>query len=227
MARGRVGVVFQKTGLPADLTVEELLSVFGAYHPAPVPPTALVRELELTELLGCRYGRLSGGQQRLVQFALAVIGRPGLLVLDEPTTGLDPDVRRRLWSCLVGLAERGATVLLTTHYLEEADRLADHVLVIHRGELVFDASPAELKAQAGTKSIRCRTKLDDERLRSLPGVVRIHREGAETRLDSLTAEESLRSLLKLDPTLADLTVSGGDLESAVAALASRRPEVRG
>ena len=216
--RQRISAMLQQGALPDDLTVFELLRLFASYYRAPLDLKSLAQQLALEPLLSTRYVRLSGGQQRLTQFALALVGNPQLLVLDEPTTGLDPDARAALWAHVVGLAEKGRTILVTTHYLEEADRLADRVLLIHQGRLVADASPGALKSKAAAKQIRCRTQLDRARLETLPNVASVQEVGADTVIDSLHAEDTLRALLSADESLHDLRVTGGDLESAIRVL---------
>ncbi len=144
--RDRVGVVGQSTGAGNALTVRETLDHFAHYHATPVPTAELLADVGLTEAARTRVDRLSGGQRRRLEVALGVQGRPELLFLDEPTTGMDPVARRRFWSLVEGLRDRGTTVLLTTHYLDEAAHLADRVGVISAGRLVEVAPPAELGA---------------------------------------------------------------------------------
>ena len=151
-ARGGLGV--QSTSLDPQLTVAEALGIFASLFPRPRP---LAEVLELTDLAGeagTRVGRLSGGQQRRVDVGIGIVGRPELLFLDEPTTGLDPAARRHAWTVIEGLTAAGTTVLLTTHYLEEAQRLADRVLVLTRGRLVADARPEQLRRRGAPTVIR-------------------------------------------------------------------------
>ena len=216
--RENMAAVLQKAGLPDDLTVAELLSLFGRYYAQAWPTGEIADRLELGPWLNRRYGQLSGGQQRWVQFAIALVGDPQVLVLDEPTTGLDPDARSAFWAHLIVLAEQGRTVLVTTHYLEEADRVADRVLLIHRGRLIADDDPSGLKQRAAAKRIRCRTTLDNEALRGLPALVETNRDGTYADLRTLDAEATLRSLFERDADVRDLTVTGGDLESAIRTL---------
>ena len=152
--RARVGLVLQSTSLDPQLTVAEALGIFASLFPRPRP---LAEVLELTDLAGeagTRVGRLSGGQQRRVDVGIGIVGRPELLFLDEPTTGLDPAARRHAWTVIEGLTAAGTTVLLTTHYLEEAQRLADRVLVLTRGRLVADARPEQLRRRGAPTVIR-------------------------------------------------------------------------
>jgi ABC-2 type transport system ATP-binding protein len=144
--RARIGVVGQTTGDGNALTVRETLDHFARYHATPVPTAELLADVGLAEAARTRVEKLSGGQRRRLEVALGVQGRPELLFLDEPTTGMDPVARRQFWSLVEGLRDRGTTVLLTTHYLDEAAHLADRVGVISAGRLIEVAPPAELGA---------------------------------------------------------------------------------
>ena len=142
--------------------------------------------------------------------ALALCGDPELLFLDEPTAGLDVEVRRRLWSVIRELAAEGRTIVLTTHYLEEADALADRVGVLHRGRLVAEGTPAEIKARVGGRVIRCATALSDDELRALPGVRGVRRHGSRVELAVDEAEPVLRAMLARDAALSALAGIGLD-----------------
>jgi ABC-2 type transport system ATP-binding protein len=151
--RARVGLVLQSTSLDREPTVRELLTLFARLYPDPRPVTDVLELMGLGPEAGARIGTLSGGQQRRVDIALAVVGRPEVLFLDEPTTGLDPEARRRCWAAVASLTAAGTTILLTTHYLEEADHLADRVVILSGGRIVADAPPAELRAASGLSTI--------------------------------------------------------------------------
>jgi ABC-2 type transport system ATP-binding protein len=152
--RARIGLVLQSTSLDDQLSVRELLTVFALLYPAPRPVPEVLELVGLTDDADARVGALSGGQRRRVDVALGIIGRPELLFLDEPTTGLDPEARRRAWAGVEHLASTGTTVVLTTHYIEEADRLADRVLVLSDGRIVADTTPEQLRARAGPSTVR-------------------------------------------------------------------------
>jgi ABC-2 type transport system ATP-binding protein len=152
--RARTGLVLQSTSLDPQLTVGEALGIFAALFPRPRPVAEVLELIDLADAAGTRIGRLSGGQQRRVDVGLGIVGRPELLFLDEPTTGLDPAARRQAWTTIEGLTTTGTTVLLTTHYLEEAQRLADRVLVLAHGRLVADARPGELRGDGAATVIR-------------------------------------------------------------------------
>jgi len=154
--RARIGLVLQSTSLDAQLTVAEALMLSGVLYPKPRRVAEVLDLIDLVSDARTRIGALSGGQRRRVDLGLAIIGQPEMLFLDEPTTGLDPEARRRLWSVIETLTAAGTTVLLTTHYLDEAQYLASRVIVLADGRVVADASPDELRAMGGVPVITFR-----------------------------------------------------------------------
>ncbi|WP_370022364.1 ABC transporter ATP-binding protein [Planotetraspora sp. GP83] len=150
--RSRVGIVAQTMEDAPELSVRETVRHFAAYYPDPKDPDEVIAQVGLTESANKRIRQLSGGQRRRVDVALGVIGRPELLFLDEPTTGFDPEARRNFWELIEGLAHDGTTIVLTTHYLEEAETLADRVAVIARGRIVAEGDPATLGGRATAKA---------------------------------------------------------------------------
>ena len=216
--RQRIGVMMQDAELPDRLTVRELIGLFASYYPNPLPSEEIIDRCELDGFATARFGRLSGGQKRRTQFALALVGNPDLIFLDEPTTGLDADARRRLWSNVRGAASAGATIILTTHYLEEADALADRVAVIDRGRIIADDTADALRAKVGGSVIRCATELDTPALSRLPEVRHVQRTGRFAELLVGDAVAALRSLIEASPGLSDLTVRPPSLEDAFEAL---------
>lgn len=153
-ARQRLGVMLQASGVPETLRVRELVTEFRGYYPSPLPLAAVVDAAGLSGLENRLFGELSGGQQRRVMFGIALSGDPELLFFDEPTTGLDVEVRRSLWATLRDLTRSGRGVVLTTHYLEEAERLADQVHIIDRGGLIASGTPLELTRGGEVSTIR-------------------------------------------------------------------------
>lgn len=143
-ARARIGIVLQQCEVPPELSVREVVELFAACYPAPLPVDQALALTGLEEQAARRAGRLSGGQQRRLHVAIALVGDPELLFLDEPTTGFDPAARRRAWTVIAGLQALGKTIVLTTHYMEEAQSLADRVVVIDRGAVLAAGSPTEL-----------------------------------------------------------------------------------
>lgn len=217
-ARGRMGVMLQEAGLPRTLTVREQIDLFRGYYREPRPLDEIIRLAGLEGLERRRCGALSGGQQRRVQFALAIAGRPDFLVLDEPTTGMDIDARRALWAAVRAEIARGCAVLLTTHHLDEAESLADRIVVIDHGRVIADGSPEAIKSRVSGVAIRCRTRLSDVELASLARVTGVSRDGGKVTLLTTSAPATLRELLARDETVDDLTVTGASLEDAVTRL---------
>ncbi|MFT7866645.1 MULTISPECIES: ABC transporter ATP-binding protein [Amycolatopsis] len=150
--RARLGIVLQTATDAAELSVAETVRHFAKYYPAPRDPDEVIDKVGLTEKAGARVKALSGGQRRRVDVALGIIGRPQLLFLDEPTTGFDPEARRQFWTLISDLAAEGTTILLTTHYLDEAEALADRVAVIARGEIVAQDTPQNLGGRAAAEA---------------------------------------------------------------------------
>lgn len=213
-ARRGIGVMLQSAALPETLNVAELIQLSASYYPAPRDLTDVAALAGIEDLLKRRYGKLSGGQQRRVQFALAVCGRPRLLFLDEPTVGLDLPARQQLWATVRALVAEGTAVVLTTHYLEEAERLADRVCVLLRGRIVSDGSVDALRARVIHRSIRCVSTLDAAVLATWPGVVQINRDGDYLQLRSDRVESVVRQLLQADPALSGLEVQPAGLGEA-------------
>ncbi|MEV5715615.1 ABC transporter ATP-binding protein [Amycolatopsis mediterranei] len=150
--RARLGIVLQTATDAAELSVAETVRHFAKYYPDPRDPDEVIDKVGLTEKAGSRIKTLSGGQRRRVDVALGIIGRPELLFLDEPTTGFDPEARRQFWALISDLAAEGTTILLTTHYLDEAEALADRVAVIARGEIVAQDTPQNLGGRAAAEA---------------------------------------------------------------------------
>jgi len=150
--RSRVGIVWQDESAPAELTVRETVRHFARYYPSPRNPEEVIALVGLGEKADSRIKALSGGQRRRLDVALGVIGGPELLLLDEPTTGFDPAARRQFWELIRRLADEGTTIVLTTHYLEEAETLAHRLAVIARGRVVAEGEPAALRERYGTEA---------------------------------------------------------------------------
>lgn len=216
--RQRIGVMLQSAGIPDNLRVDELLDLTRSYYPAPRALADCVAFAGLEGLLDRRYGRLSGGQQRRVQFALAICGKPEVLFLDEPTTGLDIDARQRMWATIRQLVSEGTGVLLTTHYLEEAEALAQRVVVLNRGRVAAAGTMQEIRAHVSQRRIRCLSSLDIAMVAAWPGVqdaVRGH-DGNPERIEILTdnAETVLRRMLAEDAALGDIEIQRAGLADA-------------
>jgi ABC-2 type transport system ATP-binding protein len=213
-ARQRLGAMLQVSGVPETLRVGELLRQFRGYYPNPLPLDAIVDAAGLGGLERRLFGDLSGGQQRRVLFGIALSGDPDLLFFDEPTTGLDVSVRRSLWATLRDLTRSGRGVVLTTHYLEEADALADRIVVVDRGRVIAEGTPTQIKARVPGRRIRAHTAVTARHVRDWPGVTTASKDGSWLELLVVDAEPVLRELLAADRTLAQLTVTEPSLEEA-------------
>jgi ABC-2 type transport system ATP-binding protein len=217
-ARRRIGVMLQSAVFDGRVRVAECVAHYARCYPAPL---AVREALELAgiEDLGDRtITKLSGGQKQRLMFALALAGNPELLFLDEPTASLDVEARRALWATLRRLAEDGRTIVLTTHYLEEADALADRIVVINQGRAIAEGSPAEIKSRTALRHIRCVTQISRATLETLAGVESVRSDGTRMEVATLHAEQVLREMFRIDPQLADLEVTGARLEDAFLAL---------
>ena len=164
--RPRVGVMLQSGGIPPAVRPSEYLGVLAKFHAHPLDPAWLLDRLGLSGAARTPFKRLSGGQQQRVSLAASVIGRPELVFLDEPTSGLDPQARHATWDLIEGLRAAGASVILTTHHMEEAERLADHVAIVDHGRMVAEGTPAELTGTAGQVRFRAEPGLDTDALLS-------------------------------------------------------------
>jgi ABC-2 type transport system ATP-binding protein len=223
-ARRRTGVMLQISKVPETLKVREHVHLFCSYYPSPMAVDDALAAAGLTDVADRKYGELSGGQRQRVQFALAICGNPDLLFLDEPTVGLDVESRRGFWQEVRRLAARGRSILLTTHYLEEADALADRIIVLNRGTIVADGAPHQVKALAASRRIRCVTSLGADRVRALPSVQSVRHDGASLEILTNDAEEVMRRLFANDPALSGLEVAGAGLEEAFLTLTSTSAE---
>ena len=216
--RIRTGAMLQVGRVPETLRVREHIDLFSAYYPTPLSAKEILATAGLENLGERKFGDLSGGQRQRVLFALAICGDPDLLLLDEPTVGLDVEARRLLWDEIRFLVSRGKTVLLTTHYLQEADALADRIAVINQGEIIAEGTPAIIKAQTAGKKIRCITSLSITTLRGIPGVIDVTPDREAVELRTGEAEPVVRELLARDATLSGLEISSAGLEEAFLAL---------
>ncbi len=216
--RMRIGAMLQVGRVPDTLRVGEHIDLFSSYYPHPLPLARTLAIAGLGQLKRREFGELSGGEKQRLLFALALCGDPDVLFLDEPTVGLDVEARRALWQEIRKLIARGKTVLLTTHYLQEADELAHRVVVINKGKIIAEGTPAEIKAQTAGRRIRCVSRLDLPTVSAIPGVIeaRLDREALEIRVSE--AEPVLRQLLARDSQLSGVEVTSAGLEDAFLAL---------
>ena len=211
--RTRLGSTPQETALPPTLRVGEVVDFVGRHFADRVPTAALAEQFGFGDLLRRQTGSLSGGQQRRLAVALAFVGRPRLVLLDEPTTGLDVDARRTLWDAIRRQHELGATIVLTSHYLEEIEALAERVVVLGGGRVITDASLRDVLGLVGIHRVRLRTT-DPGAVERLAGVVQASRDGDAVELDVRDADAFVRDLVRSEVPFTDLAVRGATLEEA-------------
>jgi ABC-2 type transport system ATP-binding protein len=225
-ARSRCGVMLQESGLPGQLRVRELVDLFGSYYPHPISPDRAIAMAGLADQSRVQASKLSGGQRQRLYFALAVAGDPEVLFLDEPTVGMDVESRRAFLDVIRASAAAGKTIVLTTHYLEEADELAERIVVFDQGRVIADASPREIKSQVAGKrmSFSSATPVAESYLAGLD-VVSIERDTERVRILSSTPEEVLWRLHQCGVEIRDLEVTGVNLEDAFVSLTSHRVQV--
>jgi ABC-2 type transport system ATP-binding protein len=213
-ARRRIGVMLQSAALPPTLRVGELLRLAASYYPHPRDIAESAKLAGIADLLARPYGKLSGGQQRRVQFSLALCGRPELLFLDEPTVGMDIDARQKLWAAMRVLVAEGCAVVLTTHYLEEAEALAQRVVVLGKGHVLSEGSVDALRARVTATRIRCRSDLDAAAIAAWPQVDSATNEDGRLNIVTAHAENVLRRLFDADPAIGELEVRRAGLAEA-------------
>jgi ABC-2 type transport system ATP-binding protein len=224
--RRRLGVVQQSVGFPRSLTVGEIVG--GAAARRGCPPEAASRaiaEMGLSGLEKRRAAKLSGGQQQRLQLAMGLVADPVLLVLDEPTEGLDVEARRRFWNTIRRRLDDGAGVLITTHLVDEAAAVADRVVVIDRGRVVAEGTPDELRRTLPDRRIEVRTKVPVSVIRALDSVEAVELRDSRTVIATTDSEQVVRTLLELDPDASDMTVATATLEEVLVAI-THHEEVR-
>jgi ABC-type multidrug transport system ATPase subunit len=212
--RRQIGVMMQEVALTDELRVHEHIDLVASYYPAPLTVAAAMEMTHTTAIANRPYGKLSGGQKRQAQFAMAICGRPKLLFLDEPTAGLDVQARQTLWDTLGELVRSGTAVVLTTHYLEEAEALADHVAVLTKGRLIASGTVSEIRAVVGRKRISCVSTLAAEQIGTWPGVDSVDRDRRQLHITASDAEDVVRRLLAADGQLQELEVRRAGLAEA-------------
>jgi ABC-2 type transport system ATP-binding protein len=217
-ARTRTGAMLQVGRVPETLRVGEHIRLFSSYYPNPLSFEETIALAGLEGLERRLFGKLSGGQKQRVLFALAVCGNPDILVLDEPTAGLDVDSRRGLWRHIRSFVARGGSVLLTTHYLEEADALADRIVVLNHGRIAAAGTSSEIRQRAASRKIRCITALEGPEIAALAERVSVRRDGLFTEIMATDSDHLVRRLLARDPDARDLEITSAGLEEAFLAI---------
>jgi ABC-2 type transport system ATP-binding protein len=213
-ARQRIGVMLQSAELPETLRVCELIALTQSYYPNKRPLAEVCHMAGIADLLKRPYGKLSGGQQRRVQFALAICAKVEILFLDEPTVGLDIEAREAMWETLRTLVAEGCAIVLTTHYLEEAEALADRVMVIAHGAVVAEGSVEAIRSRVSLRRIRCVTQLSAATVGKWPGIDSVILDGQYLTIQTQDAEAVTRQLLNEDKTLDQLEIKRAGLAEA-------------
>jgi ABC-2 type transport system ATP-binding protein len=225
IAAGQIGAMLQTGGLIPDLSVRELVSMFASLYPLPLDVGDVLERTGIRAIAGKRTQTLSGGQTQAVRLALGLVSDPELLVLDEPTVGLDVEARRAFWATMRGYASRGKTVVFATHYLEEADAYADRVVLMAHGKVVADGPTTEIKAMVGVHSIRATLPgVEAGALAALPGVTRAERHGDTVILTCSDSDAAIRALLGSYGDARNIEIAGAGLEQAFVALTSDESE---
>jgi ABC-2 type transport system ATP-binding protein len=228
--RQQIGISLQETQLSPKLTVRETLTLFRSFYRAGLEPAELMQRVSLTEKADAWVVKLSGGQRQRLATACALVGDPRLLMLDEPTTGLDPQARRQIWDIIRTFRREGRTVLLTTHYMDEAERLCDRVAIVDHGQVIALGTPAELIARLGADhviefALNGTDALDPAALADLPAVRSAHRQDAHYRLSASELHVALPALLgrlkQMTLELAGLTTRHATLEDVFVSLTGR------
>jgi ABC-2 type transport system ATP-binding protein len=222
---GLVGAMLQSGAVIRDLTIRELVTMMAALYPSPLPVDDVLHHAGLTEFAERRTEKLSGGQTQRVRFAVALVSNPDLLVLDEPTVGMDVETRHAFWTTVRAFAAQGNTVLFATHYLEEADAYADRAILMAQGRVVADAPTTEIKAMAGTRTIRATLPdVPAEALERIAGVSSAERRGEAVALVCADSDSAIRALLHEHPGVRDIEISGANLEDAFLHLTAAQAE---
>ncbi|MBV1910548.1 MAG: ABC transporter ATP-binding protein [Kangiellaceae bacterium] len=210
----QIGAMLQVAGLPDMSTIKEHIQLFQAYYANPMDYNKVLEIAGLKEIENQYSKNLSGGQKQRLLFALAICGNPKLLFLDEPSVGMDITARKSLWRAIEMLRAQGTSILLTTHYLEEADQLSDRIVMINRGRIVREGTSDEIKSQINTKKIRFKSPVDIQSLLALESVDKASKTSNYYELESKCAEKTLSEIIGKQIIIEDLTVTGAALEDA-------------
>jgi len=216
---GRIGAMLQSGGLMPEVTVREMVELVTTMHPRPLPVDQTLKQAGIADIADRRVDKLSGGQTQRARFALAIVGECDLIVLDEPTTAMDVESRQMFWANMHAEVAEGRTLLFATHYLEEADQAADRILVINKGRLLADGTPAEIKERAGAKRISFRLDpVDEAFLLRLPALVNLEIRRDQIHIQSSDSDRTLYALLDAGYRPREIEVSSLGLEQAFLAI---------
>lgn len=215
----RVACMLQEAKVPDTLKVREVVEMFRRLYDSDVSPATALAAADLMSKANTRVGKLSGGERQRLYFALCVVADPDLLFLDEPTVAMDVESRRRFWEQIEHMVDRGKTIVLTTHYLEEADALAERVIVINHGQVIAQGSPSDIKSRVSGKSVRFRSQnMEDTLLASLPGISQLTRKNTLISFRTFQPETVIKHLFNQGVTIEDLEITSVGLEEAFVSL---------
>jgi ABC-2 type transport system ATP-binding protein len=213
-----LGVQLQESELPPRIKVGEAVNLFASFYPSPLDPDDLLESLGILKFKSSNFKSLSGGQKQRLSIALALVGNPKIAILDELTTGLDPEARRETWSLIEGIRDRGVTVILVTHFMDEAERLCDRIALINHGRLVVLDTPEAIAALAGGNRVRFvpSQPVDDKNLYAIPGVSEVERKERYITVTGIgdLAMSVINSLAKIGVHVSDIEARGGNLDDA-------------
>ena len=213
-----VGVQLQESALPPRIKVGEALNLFASFYSDPLDPNELLELLGITKVKNSQFRKLSGGQKQRLSIALALVGNTRIAILDELTTGLDPEARRETWDLIEGVRERGVTVILVTHFMDEAERLCERLTLINHGKLVVLDTPEAVAAMAGGNRMRFipSRPVDDKMLLAIPGVTGVDRKERYVTVTGTgdLAASVINSLAKIGIQISDIEARGGNLDDA-------------
>ncbi|TQV87965.1 ABC transporter ATP-binding protein [Aliikangiella coralliicola] len=210
----RCGAMLQVSGLPDMLTVKEHIELFQSYYVSPIAYTKVIDLAGLEEIQNRYSKNLSGGQKQRLLFALAICGNPDLLFLDEPSVGMDITARKSLWSAIAQLKNQGTSIILTTHYLEEADQLSDRVMMLNKGSIIQQGTPEEIKSRMRFKKISFTSEVPIQKLLSLSAIERVELAGNLYEIQTDKPVKALKQLFEMTDDISNLTVTGAALEDA-------------
>jgi ABC-2 type transport system ATP-binding protein len=218
IARGQVSAVLQSGGLLKDLTVRETVTLTASFFAQPRPVDEVLERAGIRDIGDRMVGKCSGGQQQRLRFAMALLSDPGLLILDEPTTGMDVEGRRDFWNAIRRDADRGRTVVFATHYLDEADAYADRIVLVRKGRIVADGTAAEIKNLASGRVVRATLpRVDEAAIRALPGVTSLEVRGERVTIATSDSDTAGRYLFT-ETAAVDVEITSHNLEDAFIAL---------
>ena len=216
---GKVGAMLQSGGLMPEVKVRDLIRLVHRLARHPLTVAEIMRQADIEDIGGHRVDKLSGGQRQRIRFALAIVEDPELIVLDEPTAGMDVATRNRFWETMRAQTKNGRTLLFATHYMEEADSAADRILVMHQGRLLADSTPAAMKARTGLRRLTFTSTLaDTDRMEALPGVVEAQVRQESVELHSADSDATVEALIVGGLRPRDLEITGLGLEQAYLSL---------